>query len=237
MTDNILQIVVPCYNPDRGWELILEEKFNELQRALPEAVLHLTLVNDGSVRDISDSLQQLKERIPGFQVVAYAQNKGKGYALRKGFEAVSGNSFIYTDIDFPYTIQSMVDIYRQIQNGMDVVIGVREKEYYDKVPVRRAIISKTLKKLIKYLLSVPISDTQCGLKGFSNKGREIFLRTSIDRFLFDMQFVQLAYKTKGVKVTTQVVHPREGIVFSHMNYKVLLRESVNFLKLAVLPKR
>jgi len=71
------------------------------------------------------------------------------------------------------------------------------------------------------------------LKGFNQKGRVIFLETTIDRFLFDMQFVKFVSRDKSLVIKPQVVYCRPGIVFSHMNYKVLLRESWNFIRLII----
>lgn len=79
----------------------------------------------------------------------------------------------------------------------------------------------------------PISDTQCGLKGFGEAGRELFLRTTIDRFLFDMEFVMFVSRRKDLR--TEVVEARlnEGVRFSRMNYRILLRESINFVRIAL----
>jgi|SRR6185437_1223442 len=230
--EKVLNIIVPCYNPDTGWEMIVVEKFNELKAALPGTKIKMILVNDGSVTGVDEAMiNYIKSRIEPFQVIEYHENKGKGYALRQGVKTADGDFYIYTDIDFPYTIQSMAEIFRCLLNGADVVVGIRESEYYSKVPVRRVIISKLVKSLIRYLLSTPITDTQCGLKGFNRKGRSIFLQTTINRFLFDMQFVKLASNNKSISVRPQIVYARPGIVFSHMNYKMLLGESVNFIRL------
>jgi len=234
ISGKVLSIIVPCYNPDPGWEEVLVEKFIELKNELKLPEIKLTIVNDGSLTGITDNIiNHLKINIPNLQWISYSNNHGKGYALREGVKASEGDYFIYTDIDFPYTINSMAAIYNNLLADADVVVGIREREYYDKVPARRIIISKFVKKLIKYLLSTDVTDTQCGLKGFNQKGRVIFLETTIDRFLFDMQFVKFVSRDKSLVIKPQVVYCRPGIVFSHMNYKVLLRESWNFIRLII----
>ena len=229
-----LHIIVPCYNPDPGWENIFVEKFLELKTALPEEDLVITLVNDGSVSGINDaSIGFLKGNIPALRILHYPQNKGKGYALRYGLKDAEGDYFIYTDIDFPYTIPSMLDIYNNLLEGADIVVGIRETEYYDKLPKRRVVITKIVKQLIKYLLNTTITDTQCGLKGFNRKGRDLFLKTTINRFLFDMQFVKMASADKNLIIRPQIVYSRAGIRFSHMTMKVLIGEIVNFIKVVL----
>ena len=228
----LLHLIVPCYNPDPGWEQIVVEKFEAFKTQLPDAEIKLTIVNDGSILGVDENnISYLKTNIPGLQWLSYQANKGKGYALRHGVKASEGNYYIYTDIDFPYTTDSMVEIFKRLLEGADVVVGIRENEYYDKVPAKRVVISKFVKKLIKYLLNTDITDTQCGLKGFNKKGRNVFLTTTINRFLFDMEFVKYASKTKGLIIKPQTVYSRPGIVFSHMNYRALMGEMFSFMRL------
>jgi glycosyltransferase involved in cell wall biosynthesis len=229
-----LQLIVPCYNPDEGWVETLAAKYHELQAAIPGVEMGITVVDDGSVKGTdSGSINKLKVSIPDLSWISYSPNRGKGFALRQGVAGASADYYIYTDIDFPYTTESMKAIFTGLLNGADVVVGIRAAEYYDKVPPRRVFISKLLKKFIRNLLNIETTDTQCGLKGFNNKGRQVFLSTDINRFLFDMQFVMYASHTKGLVLKTQTVYSRPGIIFSHMNYKVLIGETFNLVRLVL----
>jgi hypothetical protein len=55
------------------------------------------------------------------------------------------------------------------------------------------------------------------------------LSTTIDRFLFDLEFLMLA-KNK-VKVTPVKVTLRDGVVFSKVGLKTLWVEGLNFLQI------
>ena len=71
-----------------------------------------------------------------------------------------------------------------------------------------------------------------GVIEFDNKGKAIFLETTINRFLFDLEFVKTAtVKRQQLKVIPVSVTLRSDVVFSVMNYKVLLVESINFVRL------
>jgi glycosyltransferase involved in cell wall biosynthesis len=164
--------------------------------------------------------------------ITYTTNRGKGYALRKGVEAAKGDFIIYTDIDFPYTHESLLNVLEALKAGNDVVIGIRGEEYYTHLPKSRVYISKFLRSLIRFFLRIPTDDTQCGLKGFNQKGKEVFRKTTINRYLFDLEFVFLSAREK-LNIKTVEVELRPEVVLSKMNWKILTQEFGNFLKIFV----
>ena len=82
-------------------------------------------------------------------------------------------------------------------------------------------------------LRLPTSDSQCGLKCFDKKGKEVFLSTQIDRFLFDLEFLVLASKKADLSISTVAVELREGVKFSRVGWQILLTEAINFLKILI----
>jgi len=231
-------IVLPCYNPLPGWENKVLEGYKavvERTNAAPE----LIIVNDGSSKQISETgIRFLEDNIPHFRLEGYTVNKGKGAAVRYGVEKASNEIIIFTDIDFPYSSESFEKIWSLLQNGNDIVIGIKDKNYYNNVPEARIYISKILKRFSKLFLNIPVTDTQCGLKGFNAKGKAVFLSTTINRYLCDLEFVYKSYKTTPrLNIVTQEIQLRNGIQFSKMNFKVLVKELFNFLKLIIHNKR
>lgn len=226
-----LDIVLPCYNPIANWHERVVESLNTFSHLHNDVDLKLIVVNDGSKNEINpEDIKYLKEQISNFEYVNYDINRGKGYALREGVSKSKADYIIYTDIDFPYLIKSFDDVYKELSKGFDVVVGVRSSEYYKKVPQTRIIISKILKFFIKKTLGIYTTDTQCGLKGFNQKGKAIFLSTRIERYLFDLEFVYLASKDKDIKISSSIVELREGVEFSTLNLRIILSESFNFLR-------
>lgn len=222
-------VVVPCYNPFEGWEKMLCDRLQELELATQQKV-KLILVNDSSTSGVTDeAMAFIAECVPNHVYISYPENRGKGYALRKGVEAAQTDLILYTDIDFPYTTDSMVEVLKSLTAGADVAAGTRNDLYYQQTPRRRTIISKLLRFTFKWVFGLPITDTQCGLKGFNQKGKNIFLSTKINRFLFDMEFIALAAKNKSIKLTPVAVSLRHDVVFSRMNLGILTREALNFL--------
>ena len=222
-------MVLPCYNPQHGWEKNVVAAVVSFSKKLNIQV-ELVIVNDGSVRGWTDeSVNYISKSKEAFVPVVYSENKGKGYALRKGVEVASHDKIIYTDIDFPYTEESMVAIFKGLLENHDVVLGHRGTNYYINTPWFRKVVSKFLRWTLKTFLRLPTDDSQCGLKGFNKKGASVFLDTRINRFLFDMEFIKLASKRK-LNIVKVDVELKPNVVFSKVHFGILIREAFNFLR-------
>lgn len=196
----------------------------------------LIVVNDGSTqRDTELIFKRLSEILPEVNIVSYTANRGKGYALRQGVLASEADFHIVTDADFPYTIESMGRVAATLRERGGIAAGNRDTAYYDKVPAFRRLLSKALRWLLRNVLRQPVNDSQCGLKGFDNAGKKVFLETTIDRFLFDLEFLMLA--NGRVPVTPVPVELREGVTFSPVGWRILATEGRNFLRLLFKVKR
>jgi glycosyltransferase involved in cell wall biosynthesis len=228
-----VQVVLPLYNPPEGWADPLAERFARLQALLAAHVssVGLTVVNDGSPRGFTpDQEARLRTLVPSVQVVNYAENRGKGYALRQGVAASpDADLWLVTDADFPYTLPSMERIVSTLKLVGGIAAGNRDLGYYEHVPRMRRWLSQTLRWMLRHILRLQVTDSQCGLKGFDAAGRTLFLETTVDRFLFDLEFLMIA---RGrVQVTPVPVELREGVVFSKVGWKILLTELRNFASL------
>ncbi len=223
-----LSIVLPCYNPDKNWATNILIRYNEIAPLLKNYTVNIIVVNDGSSTNLEGDLMGLTQQLPNCKTISYAQNKGKGYAIRQGIEQANGDYIIYTDIDFPYTNKSFLNILEELHNH-DITIGTRGLSYYNNIPAHRAFISKLLKFFIKTLLRIPTDDTQGGLKGMRNEVKTYFLKTEINRYLFDLEFICIAAKNK-LNIGLIPVVLNENTVVRKMNLKVVSKELVNFFK-------
>lgn len=234
MSISSIDLILPCYNPASNWSENIVDNFESLSSKI-NYKMNLILVNDGSTIGVSKKdIQLLTDRIPDFKYIYYDINKGKGHALREGLKKGNSKVTIYTDIDFPYTEESIIALIDLlIIDNSDIVLGIRDENYYSNVPPLRTFISKILKSLIKTFLNIPTTDTQCGLKGFKEKGKALFLKTEVNRYLFDLEFIYLAGNSNKVNIKLCKVKLKPGIVFSRMNWKVLFQESINFMKILI----
>ena len=176
----------------------------------------------------------IRSHRPDFQYILHEVNQGKGQTLRTGIAHSKAPYCVFTDIDFPYTQESMQRIISALLSAeTDIAIGIKDEEYYEHLPPFRTRISKGLRWLARTFLQISITDTQCGLKGFNAQGREVFLNTTIKRYLADLEFILLAERSKTLTMKAIPIHLKPGVSFSSVNPRILLREGVNFMKVFI----
>lgn len=233
--NNEIDIILPCYNPPANWQEVIHEKMRQVKKSFPDKVFHLIVVNDGSTIHMDNAeIEKFKTLMPRTQLISYPENKGKGYALRKGMETAFSSMVVYTDWDFPYDMESMRAVIRQLEKGYDVVVAARTKSYHRHADLNafRSLMSIFSRILNWVILGMKFNDAQGGLKGMNRKGKELFLRTRIDQFLFDTEFVYMASRERDLHICEVEANIREGVHLSPMGMKVLRKELPNFIRIA-----
>ncbi len=119
LRDPLLSVVMPCYNERNTIEEIIRRVL-----AVPIRT-ELIVVDDGSKDGTRDILTRLAEELK-FKLIFQAQNGGKGAALRRGFQEVTGDLMIIQDADLEYSPEEFPDLIELICQGKaDVVYGSR----------------------------------------------------------------------------------------------------------------
>jgi glycosyltransferase involved in cell wall biosynthesis len=119
LADPLLSVVMPCYNERSTIEEIIRRVL-----AVPLRI-ELIVVDDGSKDGTRDILTQLNRELP-FKLVFQAQNGGKGAALRRGFQEVTGDLVVIQDADLEYSPEEFPQLIELICQGRaDVVYGSR----------------------------------------------------------------------------------------------------------------
>jgi glycosyltransferase involved in cell wall biosynthesis len=227
-----IDLVLPCYNPPSDFAKLVSEYFQKFKAYLPDREINLYIVNDGSIRNFTDiQIAQLHSLQDSIHIISYPVNRGKGYALRKAIEETKSPLIIYTDYDFPFTFDTKKKLIEELDNGADVVLVSRNHDYLRLLPPMRRFYSISSRLLNKFMLGLKYSETQGGLKGFNEKGKEIFLRTTIDEFLFDTEFIYRASLDKDIITVSILGATRQEIRPNRVPLKVIIREIRNFIKI------
>jgi len=119
LADPLLSVVMPVYNE----RTTIEEM---IRRVLAVGIrTELIVVDDGSKDGTRDILSQLAAELP-FKLVLQPANAGKGSALRRGFQEVTGDLVVIQDADLEYSPEEFPELISLICEGRaDVVYGSR----------------------------------------------------------------------------------------------------------------
>lgn len=184
--------------------------------------VEIIVVDDGSSDRTADVAREAGARCPSsvaVRVLRHAKNSGKGASVRAGMLAATEPYVLMTDADLSTPIEELEKLAAAIQDA-DIAIGSRAAPGSDiqvHQPLYRELMGKTFNKLTRLLVTGGIRDTQCGFKLFRREvAQQIFARTCVDRFAFDVEAIyvarKLAYRIEEVPVVwrdsrSSTVHP------------------------------
>ena len=119
LADPLLSVVMPAYNE--------RETIEEMIRRVLAVPIRteLIVVDDGSKDGTRDILTRLASELR-FKLVLQPANGGKGSALRRGFQEVTGDLVVIQDADLEYSPEEFPELIELICEGRaDVVYGSR----------------------------------------------------------------------------------------------------------------
>ena len=119
LTDPFLSVVMPVFNERETIEEIIPRVL-----AVPIRI-ELIVVDDGSTDGTRDLLTGLQKQ-HNFKLIFQPKNGGKGAALRRGFQEVTGDLVVIQDADLEYSPEEFPALIELICTGRaDVVYGSR----------------------------------------------------------------------------------------------------------------
>lgn len=203
-----LSIVVPAYNEEKrlGKTLIGIDAYLSLQRYDYE----ILVVNDGSTDKTLQILEGLSGRVKNLRVINNKENKGKGFVVRQGLLAATGEYRLFADADNSVSIDQIENFFPYFRQGYDILIASRDVKgsvLSPAQPWQRRILGRIFNLIFRISTGISgINDTQCGFKVFTKKSAENILPgCRINRWSFDAEILAIAqksgYRIKEVPVT------------------------------------
>lgn len=137
----------------------------------------IIFVEGNSQDDTWDTIQAAIKNHPERDIKAYQQTgKGKGDAMRLGYEKATGDIIMILDADLTVPPEDLPKFFDAIQLGhCEFVNGVRLVYPMEDEAMRFLNMcgNKFFSMLFSWLLSMPIKDTLCGTKVFSKTHYEL----------------------------------------------------------------
>jgi len=137
----------------------------------------IIFVEGNSQDDTWDMIHSCIEKYPDHNIKAYQQpGKGKGDAMRLGYEKATGDIIMILDADLTVPPEDLPKFFAAIQLGhCEFVNGVRLVYPMEDEAMRFLNMcgNKFFSMLFSWLLSMPVKDTLCGTKVFSKTHYEL----------------------------------------------------------------
>ncbi len=194
-----LSIVIPAYNEEvRIVPTIGAVASHVSGLGFPWELL---IADDGS----KDSTVKLCQEL-GFanlRVLIADKNGGKGMAVHRGMLAARGKYILFDDADNSTPIEEVSRLLRKLDTeGYDIAVGSRAAagaQEANKGFVRQTM-SNGLRAINRYVMRIPVQDTQCGFKMFTrDAAQRLYQAQTIMGFSFDLEILFLASKL-GYKI-------------------------------------
>jgi hypothetical protein len=188
-------VVLPAFNER---EIIGQAVESAVEFAALNPDFHFLFVDDGSTDDTMEVLKRCVSQHGAHNVncAGYAFNRGKGHAIRTGFEMMEADAYCYMDADMAYSTDYLKLMRERLQTA-DIVIGSRSlhARISKEAQTMRAVLGTSFNWMVTSLLNLPFRDTQAGLKGFrSEAARRLLSRSNVRGFSFDAEILFLARK-------------------------------------------
>lgn len=205
-----LSVVIPCYNEVHTVEALIHRV-----ETAPYPDKEIILVEDGSSDGTREKIaNEIAPRKPSLTVIYHDRNRGKGAALRSGFQAASGDIVIVQDADLEYDPNDYPRLLTPILDGRaDVVFGSRFSggDPHRVVYYWHMVGNWLLTTLSNMLTNINLTDMETCYKVFR---REVIKSISIeeDRFGFEPEIT-----AKVAKLGCRIYEV--GISYSGRTYK------------------
>jgi len=195
-----VSLVIPAYNEAARIQDTLRRIAEYLKNVRFDT--EILVVDDGSTDETSAIVERLD--YPGMRLIRNGRNRGKGYSVRNGVLAATGDYILFTDADLSTPIEELDKLLSAAENeNADVVVGSRgvDSRYIEKhqSSVREGG-GRLFNVMVRMLLGLNIRDTQCGFKLFRReKVQSAFQKQTTDGFGFDPELL-FVMSQQGLKI-------------------------------------
>ncbi len=154
-TDFRLSVIIPVFNEVNT---VLEVIERVRRTALP---LEIILVDDGSQDGTREKLELLP-KTDDLRIIFHDINRGKGAALRTGFQQATGTAVVVQDADLEYDPDDFRFLVQPIVEGeADVVYGTRYGHHDRQVPpLWHVFVNRWITRLTNLRTGLYLSDVE-----------------------------------------------------------------------------
>jgi len=186
-----VSVVMPAYNEGPRIAKAVSRALDAATKAGFDS--EVVVVDDGSTDGTGDEVEAAAKNDGRIKLVEYRPNRGKGYAIRKGVEAATGEYVVLMDSDGEI-VPNELRRYVKGLGSSDICVGCKwHPQSKVETPITRRILSHTFHFLVRLLTNIECSDTQVGLKAFRRDALERIVKLQlVKRYTFDVELLAIA---------------------------------------------
>ena len=195
-------VIIPCHNE--------KENIRECVERVPSLgkATEIVIVDDGSTDSTTDEVKRFAGRNPGkdLKLISHFPNRGKGFAVREGFKAASGDVLMILDADMAVPPEELTRFFKPIVEGKaKAVNGTRMIYTMEKqaMPYLHLLGNKIFSIIFTWLVGQRLTDTLCGTKAILKKD---FKRMKMGRCPWGDFDILLGVAKLGLKMVEMPVH-------------------------------
>ena len=190
-----ISVIMPAFN--EGGHLY--ENIRETREILAASGhdAEIVAVDDGSTDNTFAEIERAVRAFDGVIAARNPYNMGKGMALRSGFDHARGSLIVFLDADLDLHPSQIIRLLEEIGRGnCDVVVTSKHHpESRLAYPFSRKVASLGYYFIIKTLFSLPVRDTQTGLKMFRREVLDrVFHRLLVKTYAYDVELLATAVR-------------------------------------------
>jgi dolichyl-phosphate beta-glucosyltransferase len=192
VTGPAISVVIPAYNEEQGIATVVERVGAWLSEHDLE---HEIIVVDNASEDTTVSV--LAPLVDGkrVQLLQNDSNRGKGYSMRRGMLAATGDLRLHCDADCHTSLPSL-ELMLELIADSDVVVGSRlapGAQVGRRQPLARRIVGRSFVDLCRLILREPTHDLFCGFKLWrADAAVAAYSRSLLDGWTFDAETLAMA---------------------------------------------
>ncbi|QWG14869.1 glycosyltransferase family 2 protein [Bradyrhizobium sediminis] len=242
-----LSLIIPAYNESAIILRNVEEIEQWMGQHQPDIDYEIVVIDDGSTDAMGQLIDERAKTDPRLKTLHHNGNRGRGRAIRSGFENSAGRYVICLDADLSYGPDHIPALLEPLKTGAaDITLAsaYHPAGSVSNVPFSRALLSRWGNRVLSVGLRGKFHTVTCVVRGFTrdvldhleliNDGKDLHLEIIQKAELFGLRVVEIPAHLKwrdrdrGRKRKTRIVDyipflSMSGTIASHLSYNYVLR--------------
>ena len=218
--ENKFCVIIPSYNNATKIEAVINDVLLQTNNVI--------VINDGA----TDNTAQLLAHYKNIKVISYPQNKGKGYAVKKGFKKAIELGYEYAitiDSDGQHCAEDISKFINACFTNQNAIIIGNRSIIKGKISRKSSFANNLSNFWFLVITGIKLDDTQSGFRLYPIKKMQHIL-TLTRRYEFEIEImVKASWQNIPIEsIPISVIYPPENERISHF------RPVVDFIRIGLL---